>query len=112
MGHNPLGPFEEAVMLVVLALGDAAYGVTIRDELAKRTRRDHSFGAVYTTLDRLGDKDYVVSWLGDPSPTRGGRAKRYFKLTDSGRRALDETIRIRRDLEQGLAIGQIPVGEG
>jgi PadR family transcriptional regulator PadR len=107
MGRNSLGSLEEAVMLVVLALGDNAYGVGIRDELTKRTKRDHSFGAVYTTLDRLTDKDLVISWLGDPSPERGGRAKRYFKLTDKGRRMLEETQRIRQELEQGLMTGQI-----
>ena len=112
MGRNSLGSLEEAVMLVVVALGDNAYGVAIRDELSRRTRRDHSFGAVYTTLDRLGDKEFVVSWLGDPSPERGGRAKRYFRLTDSGQRLLDETIRARRELESGLAVGHIPVGQG
>lgn len=111
MGRNSLGSLEEAVMLVILALGDDAYGVAIRDELSKRTRRDHSFGAVYTTLDRLGDKDYVMSWLGDPSPARGGRAKRYFKLTDTGQKMLDETIRARRELESGFLAGNI-VTEG
>ena len=107
MGRNSLGALEEAVMLVVLALGENAYGVAIRDELSKRTRRDHSFGAVYTTLDRLADKEFVISWLGSPSPERGGRAKRFFKLTDSGQKMLDETLKAHRDLAQGLAAGQI-----
>jgi DNA-binding PadR family transcriptional regulator len=106
VGRNSLGSLEEAVMLVILALGDAAYGVAIRDELSKRTRRDHSFGAVYTTLDRLADKEYLISWLGDPSPERGGRAKRYFKLTDTGQHLLDETLKARRALESGFLAGR------
>lgn len=107
MGRNSLGSLEEAVMLIILALGDEAYGVAIRDELSKRTKREHSFGAVYTTLDRLGDKEMIFSWLGDPSSVRGGRAKRYFKLTDAGQKMLDDTVRARRELESGFLGGKL-----
>lgn len=109
MGRKTLGALEQAVMMVILALGDGAYGVAIRDELSKRTRRDHSFGAVYTTLDRLAAKDFVISWLGDPSPERGGRAKRYFRLTEEGQRILEETLRAHQDLGSVLGAGK-PVG--
>ncbi len=105
MGRDNLGFLEEAVMLVVLALGEAAYGVKIRDELSKRTQRDYSLGATYTTLDRLFDKELLTSWLGEPSAERGGRAKRFFKLTDKGRKLLDERLRARQDLTQDVAIG-------
>lgn len=100
-----MGFLEEAVMLVVLALGEGAYGVAIRDELSKRTRKDYSLGATYTTLDRLNDKELLTSWLGDPSPERGGRAKRFFKLTDRGRKLLDERIRARQELTQDVPLG-------
>jgi DNA-binding PadR family transcriptional regulator len=106
MGRDTLGFLEESVMLVVLALGDGAYGVKIRDELSRRTRKDHSLGATYTTLDRLHDKEMLTSWVGDPSPERGGRAKRFYKLTDKGRKLLDERLRARQDLAQGIpAVG-------
>ena len=104
MGRDSLGFLEEAVMLVVLALGEGAYGVAIRDELSKRTRKDYSLGATYTTLDRLYDKELLTSWLGDPSPERGGRAKRFFKLTDQGRKLLDERIRARQELTQDVTL--------
>ena len=104
MGRDSLGFLEEAVMLVVLALGEGAYGVAIRDELSKRTRKDYSLGATYTTLDRLHDKELLTSRLGDPSPERGGRAKRFFKLTDQGRKLLDERIRARQELTQDVTL--------
>jgi DNA-binding PadR family transcriptional regulator len=107
MGRDNLGFLEEAVMLVVVALGDAAYGVRIREELSRRTARDYSLGATYTTLDRLHDKELLTSWVGDPSPERGGRAKRFFKLTDRGRKLLDERIKARQDLTQGVSLGPI-----
>ncbi|MDG3444345.1 PadR family transcriptional regulator [Nitrospirillum amazonense] len=102
MGRNTLGTLEQAVMMVILALGDGAYGVAIRDELSRRTRREHTLGAVYTTLDRLSAKELLESYLGEPTPTRGGRAKRYFKLTGEGRQALDHAVNTRHELEFGL----------
>ena len=110
MGRDNLGFLEEAVMLVVVALGDAAYGVKIRDELSRRTRRDYSLGATYTTLDRLSGKELLTSWVGEPSAERGGRAKRFFKLTDKGRTLLDERLRAREDLTQDIPFGLTPGG--
>jgi PadR family transcriptional regulator, regulatory protein PadR len=83
-----LGEFEQIVMLAVLRLGDDAYGVPIRQEIVGCTGRDASPGAIYTTLERLEDKGLVRSRFGDPTPERGGRAKRYFRLTVPGRQAL------------------------
>ena len=83
-----LGRFEEFVLLALMGLRDP-YGVTIRRELVERTGREVSFSAVYTTLDRLQRKGYVSSRLGDPTPARGGRAKRYFQIEAPGRRALN-----------------------
>jgi DNA-binding PadR family transcriptional regulator len=90
-GNNRLGRLEELVLLALVRLRENAYGVTIRRELAERTGRDVSFGAVYTTLDRLGRKGYVSSRVGDPTPERGGRAKKYFTIEAPGIRALNET---------------------
>ena len=79
-----LGNFELMVLLAVIRLGEAAYGVTISRELEGSTRREVAVGSVYAALDRLEDKGFVASRLGDPTPERGGRAKRYFRVTARG----------------------------
>lgn len=83
-----LGEFEQSVLLAVAHQGRDAYGVTIRREIETRTRRQVSVGALYTALDRLERKGYVRSALSDPTPQRGGRAKRVVTLTASGAAAL------------------------
>jgi len=90
-GNLRLGEFEKLVLLALLRLGEKAYGVPIRREIAERAGRDYSIGAVYTTLDRLQAKGYVTSRLGDPTPERGGRAKRYFTIEAPGIRALNHS---------------------
>jgi PadR family transcriptional regulator, regulatory protein PadR len=105
-----LGEFELLVMLAVIRLGEGAYGVPIAREIERETGRDVAYGTVYATLDRLQTKGLVGSELGDPTPERGGRAKRYFRVTSSGLRTVRETKRglIRlwhglRELEGGAA---------
>lgn len=83
-------------MLAVLRLGEAAYGVAIRDELQNRLERTLSFGAVYTTLDRLLKKRLVSSFTGEPTPERGGRAKKFYLVTPAGMAALDHARRASR----------------
>jgi PadR family transcriptional regulator PadR len=90
-GNLRLGQFEELVLLALLRLQENAYGVPIRREIAVRTGRDVSVGALYTTLDRLERKGYVSSHMGDPTPERGGRAKRYFRIEAPGERALNHS---------------------
>lgn len=70
-----LGEFEQIVLLAMLRLGKNAYGVPIRREIDKRTRRAAAIGALYRTLDRLEEKGYVASWFADPTPERGGRSR-------------------------------------
>ena len=91
-------------MLAVLRLGDDAYGVTIRRELLTRAKKDVAIGAVYTSLDRLERKGFVESWLGEPTRERGGRAKRYYRLTARGLKALTETQRALKGLMAGLKL--------
>ena len=88
MATDHLGEFEQIVLLSVLRLGDEAYGVPIRREIELRAKRKVTIGALYATLDRLEAKGYLQSWFGDPTPQRGGRSKRYFKLLPAGEQAL------------------------
>jgi len=78
MAKWTLGSFELMVMLALIRLGENAYGVPISEEIEQQTGRDISLGSVYATLDRLERKGLVSSTVGEPTPERGGRAKRYF----------------------------------
>ena len=93
-----LGEFEELVLLAILVMKENAYGVTIRQLLEKETGRSVSYGALYTTLDRLERKGYVSSMQGGATATRGGRAKRFFKLEGLGRQVLKETQAARANM--------------
>src|SRR5580698_9110667 len=97
-----LGELEQVVLLAILRAGDNAYGVTIRAEIAACTDREPAPGALYTTLDRLEEKGMVVSRMGDPTPQRGGRAKRYFAVTASGMEAVARAQRSYQRLLKGL----------
>lgn len=101
-GRDYLGEFEHIVMLALLRLLDRAYGVTVRQEIELCTRREVSIGAVYATLDRLETKGYVRSSLGDPTPERGGRSKRFFQVTGKGMAALSRTHHALRKMTEGL----------
>jgi len=91
-----LGDLEELVLLALARLEDDAYGMNVRREIEARTGRDVAIGSVYSTLERMEDKGYIESWVGDPTPERGGKAKRYYRLEPSGARAL---LASRRQLE-------------
>jgi DNA-binding PadR family transcriptional regulator len=80
MPRDHLGDFEQIVLLAVLRLGEDAYGVPVRREIEKRTGRSLTVGALYRTFDRLEEKGYLTSRFSDPTPERGGRSKRYFRL--------------------------------
>jgi len=86
-----LGEFEQVVLLAVARLGGRGYGVSVRKEIQLRTGRDVSVGAVYATLARLEEKGLVSSWDGEPSPRRGGRARRHFTVEAAGALALHAT---------------------
>lgn len=100
-----LGPFEETVLLAVINLGTNAYGVTIRQKVDEVTGRTTSIGAIYTTLDRLEEKGYVSSWIGEATAVRGGRAKKYFRVEGAGTRALDDVQRRRAMLAPNGKLG-------
>jgi PadR family transcriptional regulator, regulatory protein PadR len=89
--RNYLGEFELMILLTLIRLGDDAYGVPISKELLRTTGRDVALASVYAALDRLERKGLVSSALGDPTPARGGRAKRYFHVTQQGMREVEMT---------------------
>ncbi|MEM9681756.1 MAG: helix-turn-helix transcriptional regulator [Pseudomonadota bacterium] len=99
-----LGEFEQLVLLALLRLGDTAYGVTIRRELSERAERDVSFGTVYSTLDRLEEKGFISSRMGEPTAERGGRAKKYFKIEAAGEHALRRSRETADRMWAGLPI--------
>lgn len=99
-----LGEFEQIVLLAILRLGEDAYGTSIRAEIHKCTGRAGTPGAMYTTLDRLEAKSMVTSRMGDPTPERGGRAKRYFTVTRSGEAAVARAQRAYQRLMHGLKL--------
>lgn len=106
MSRSSVGDFEKLVMLAALHLAGDAYGTTILRELEERTGRNVSTGAVYVALGRLERKGLVASRVGEPSPHRGGRPKRFFSVTPEGlealRRAQKEWSAMVRGLEDTL----------
>ena len=101
-----LGEFEHIVVLALLRLEDRAYGVTVRQEIESRIKREVSIGAVYATLDRLEAKGYVKSYLGKPTPERGGRSKRFFEVTTQGVAAVNRTQQALHRMSAGLDLIQ------
>ena len=97
-----LGGFENLLLLVILRLDDRAYGVAIRQELLDQAQKDVAIGAIYTGLDRLEQKGFVKSWTGEPTPERGGRAKKFYRVTAQGKKALQETHRAIHRLSTGI----------
>ena len=108
-----LGEFEQLCLLAVVRLGANAYGVTILDEIEKRTGREPNIGSIYATLDRMEEKGFVSSKLGEATAVRGGRPKRYFKIEAPGVEALERVRRMQDsmwqgvELEPGMAMGGV-----
>ncbi len=104
-----IGGFEQMVLLAALRLKNGAYAVSIRQELEERAGRNVARGALYTVLERLESKGFLSSRMGDPTPKRGGRSRRYYKVTTLGVSALksekDAMVRLWQGLES--VIGKI-----
>lgn len=100
--HTFLGEFELMVLLTILRLGDDVYGVPLARELSLVRGRDVSAGSVYAALERLESKGLIASTLGESTPERGGRAKRYFRVTEQGLRAVHQTRRVLSQLWKTL----------
>jgi DNA-binding PadR family transcriptional regulator len=106
MARVDLGDIEHLVLLAILRLGRDAYGIPILDEVCARSGREVSRATVYVALKRLEQKGLVTSKLGESTPERGGRAKRFFKLKPAGLKALRDSremfLSLWRDYESVL----------
>lgn len=99
-----MGEFEQMVLLALLHLDNDAYGMEVRAEIERRTAREVSYGAVYTTLDRLERKGYVAHRLGETAPVRGGRARKYFRVLPEGKAALRATQEALETMWKGVSL--------
>jgi PadR family transcriptional regulator PadR len=106
MGRESLGEFEQLVLLAIIHLGeelkDEVYGVPIVEEIERRTGRQVADAAVYVTLRRLEQKGLVEAWKSDPTPERGGKARRCVRVTAQGRTLLSESRYALERMWQGL----------
>jgi DNA-binding PadR family transcriptional regulator len=102
MPRHLLTDFELMILLATLRMGDSAYGVPIAAEIERTGGRRVVVAAVYTALDRLERNGMVTSSIGEPTPERGGRAKRYFQVTPQGLKAVKETQRALVALWKGV----------
>ena len=97
---DSLGPFEQIVLTAVLLLREKAYGLSVWDKTSELSGKRVNIGSIYVTLDRLEDKGYITTWLADPTPERGWRAKRYVRVEAAGERALQESLSTSRRLDE------------
>lgn len=97
-----LGSLEHIILLALMRLQGTAHGMLIRREIEACTGRSISIGAVYATLERLEAKGYVSSRVGEPTPERGGRAKRLFHVQAAGRKALQTSEQTIHNMTSGL----------
>lgn len=104
MSKSGLGTLELAALLAVVRLADDAYGLAVRQDLAERTGRELSVGAVYTTLQRLEDKGLLESRTTAPLPVRGGRSRRHYSLTGAGARAIRDAERHAASIWDGVKL--------
>ena len=102
MPKRGVGTLELAALLAVVRLADEAYGLAVRHDLADRTGRELSGGAVYTTLQRLEDKGLLRSRTTAPLPVRGGRSRRQYSLTAAGARAIRDAERHAASIWEGV----------
>ena len=100
---SALGELETLILLAVLRLGET-YGVPVRNEIEKRTGKRLTRGAVYTALSRLEKKAYLDSTVGPPTPTRGGKSKRFYTVSAQGLDALRRSTRVVDQMRAGIEV--------
>ena len=108
MSSPTLGTLELTILLTVARLGEDAYGLAVRRDVSERLGREYSVGAVYTTLERLEAKGFVVSRTTAPLPVRGGRSRRHFTVTAAGRRAIRHAESVARSVWAGIGVNLKP----
>ncbi len=99
---NLLTKYEEILLISIYKLGDEAYGARLKRYIFEVTGKDWNYGNLYCTLDQLVKKDYISKTAGDPTPERGGRSKHFFRLTVSGVKILNESMKMNYALWDGL----------
>lgn len=99
---EPLTEFEQLVLLALVRLGEDSYGVTIREEIERRAGRAVSLASAYAALTRMEERGYVGSWVSEPTPVRGGRARKHFRIEAAGAEALRQSRSVMDRMWQGL----------
>jgi DNA-binding PadR family transcriptional regulator len=102
MGKYSIGEFEEVLLLTVAILYDNAYGISIKEEIEDRLNRKVSVGAMRTALSRLEKKGFLQSEFGEATAIRGGKRKRFYKVTPYGKKALEEVMENRKKLWKAI----------
>ncbi|MFK7951644.1 MAG: PadR family transcriptional regulator [Ekhidna sp.] len=102
MGKYSIGEFEEVVMLTVAILYEDAYGISIKEDIENRMQRKVSVGAMRTALSRLEKKGFLRSEFGEATAVRGGKRKRYFRVTTEGKKALEQVMESRKKLWEAI----------
>ncbi len=97
-----LGEFEQLILLALVRLGVDAFGVRMRKEIEARTGRAISAGAIYTALERLEQRGFVTSRLGDPTPQRRGRPRKFYQLESAGAEALSRSYHAVAQMAKGI----------
>ena len=103
MGKHSIGEFEEVVMLTVAILYNNAYGISIKESIESRLNRNVSVGAMRTALSRLEKKGFLDSEFGEATAIRGGKRKRFFKVTPYGKKAIEQVMQDRKKLWEAIS---------
>ena len=102
MGKNSIGEFEEVILLTVAVLYENAYGISIKQDIENRLNRKVSVGAMRTALSRLEKKGFLKSEFGEATAIRGGKRKRYYRVTPYGKKALEQVMETRKKLWEAI----------
>ena len=102
MKSTQLGEFEELVLLIIGALGDDAYSISIKNEFKTKTGRNPSIGALHSAFNRLEKKGFLESEFGEATAIRGGKRKRFYKVTPYGKKALESVMETRKKLWEAI----------
>ncbi|MEO9806434.1 MAG: helix-turn-helix transcriptional regulator [Reichenbachiella sp.] len=111
MERVQLGEFEETVLLITAILHEEAYGVNVMDEIASQLGRKVNISAVHTALDRLEKKGFLSSYVGGAQAKRGGRRKRFFKVTNLGIQAIEINRQVRNNLYAQIPAVSLKLGQ-